>query len=175
VQHAGADDGGRHRHEPGDQVPGVLHAAPDPHRTVQAGPFDELGEVGVVERREVDAQDGGVQLVLRPLLDGGTSAPSTAATEASRSPRAAAAATTVAIAGSAATSRCGVGPAASSCVNTSAVASSPNAVTAPAATCTAPASRVSRGEARQAQRTASAAVPGAVAATARTPAFAVAA
>jgi hypothetical protein len=105
----------------------------------------------------------------------GTSAPCTAATEASSSPRAAPAATTIAIAGRAATSRSGVGPSASSCVKTSAVASRPKAVTAPAASCTTPASSVSGGDARQAHRTASATVPGAFAATARSPAFAVAA
>jgi hypothetical protein len=57
-------------------------------------------------------------------------------------------------------------------VNTLAVASSPNAVTMPATSCSTPTASVSRGDVCHAQRAASAAVRGAVRATASSPAFA---
>ena len=75
-------------------------------------------------------------------------------------------------AGSAAATLSGVGPSASRPANTPAVASSPNACTAPVTSCSTPVNNVSRGAARHAHRTTTAIVRGTAAATSRSLAWA---
>src|SRR6266545_5185675 len=94
----------------------------------------------------------------------GDSTPCTSATAASSNARAAYAETTSAMAGRDATTRSGVGPCSSRALSTFAVASSPNAVTQPDTTCSAPATSVHRGEARHASPSTAATAAG----TART-------